>query len=60
MKLYGIAKEYWGGSSYSCNFSEDIELYISKENRDKQMQVYKSYKDTGDIIYNEFEVETED
>lgn len=31
MKIYGIAKEYWGGYSYSCDFSEDIELYISKE-----------------------------
>lgn len=60
MKIYGIAKEYWGGYSYSCDFSEDIELYISKDKRDEQMATYKSYEDTGDVIYNEFEVETED
>ena len=56
MKIYGIAKEYWDGYSYSCDFSEDIELYISKGKLDEQMAIYKSYKDTGDVIYKEFEV----
>lgn len=60
MKIYGIAKEYWGGNSYTCVFNEDIELYISKEKRDEQMAIYKSYKDTGDVIYSEFDIETED
>lgn len=60
MKIYGIAKEYWGGSSYTCVFNEDIELYISKEKRDEQMEEYNLYKVSGDIIYTPFDIETED
>lgn len=57
MKLYGIAKEYWGGNSYYCNYSEDIMLYQSEEKRDEE---FSKLKDNGDVINNKFEVETED
>lgn len=60
MKIYGIAKEYWGGSCYSCDYNEDIELYFDKNIRDEQFKEYKKLRDTGDIIYNMFEIETED
>lgn len=60
MKMYGIAKEYLGGSSYSCDYTEDIELYFNKETRDEKLEEYKKNKNTGDIIYNTFDIETED
>lgn len=60
MKMYGIAKEYWGGECYNCDYNEDIELYFNKKIRDERLEEYKNKKNIGDIIYNAFEIETED
>lgn len=57
MKLYGIAKEYWNGNSYSCNYDEDITIYFSKLKRDEDFYILK---DNGDVLHYKFEVETED
>lgn len=57
MKLYGIAKEYWNGNHYSCNYDEDITIYFSKLKRDEE---FAKMKDGGDVLHYKFEVETED
>ena len=57
MKIYGIIRTVWNGNSYSSNPDEDIFLYLSKEERDKNMPKSVS---NADIEYNTFETETED
>lgn len=57
MKLYGIAREYWNGGYYSCNYDEDITIYFSKLKRDEE---FAKMKDNGDVLHYKFEVETED
>ncbi len=37
MKVYGIIRTVWDGNSYSSNPNEDIFLYLSKEELDKDM-----------------------
>lgn len=54
MKVYGIARELWGGSSYYCDYSEDISLYFSKEKRDKEFDKLES---NGEVQYSRFEIE---
>ena len=57
MKIYGIIRTVWNGNSYSSNPDEDIFLYLSKEERDKNMLKCVS---NADIEYNTFETKTED
>lgn len=57
MKIYGIIRTVWNGNSYSSNPDEDIFLYLSKEERDKNMPKCVS---NADIEYNTFKTETED
>lgn len=57
MKLYGIIRKVWNGISYSSNPYEDISLYLSEDERDKDMA---KYVNNGDVQYDTFEIETED
>nr|CAJ1797346.1 hypothetical protein AUSP0029_00079 [uncultured phage] len=57
MKLYGIIRTVWNGSSYSSVPDEDILLYLSEDERDKDMA---QYVNNGDVQYDTFETETED
>lgn len=57
MKIYGIFRTVWSGNGYSSNPYEDIFLYLSKEERDKDMA---EYVNNADVQYDTFETETED
>lgn len=37
MKIYGIIRTVWNGSSYYSDPYEDILLYLSEDERDKGM-----------------------
>lgn len=37
MYIYGIIRTVWNGNNYVSNPNEDIFLYLSKEERDKEM-----------------------
>ena len=57
MKVYGIAREGWGGNNYYCDYSEDISLYFSKEKRDNEFDKLES---NGEVQYSRFETEVEE
>lgn len=51
MKIYGIIRTVWNGNSYSSNPDEDIFLYLSKEERDKNMP--STYNKDAEFAYDE-------
>ena len=57
MKIYGIIRTVWNGSSYSSNPYEDIFLYLRAAVPDKEMA---QCVNNGDVQYDTFETETED
>ncbi|MDC2381307.1 hypothetical protein AAAZ42_20020 [Bacteroides ovatus] len=58
MKIYGIIRTVWNGSSYYSDPYEDILLYLSEDERDKGMA---QYVNDGDVYqYNTFETETKE
>ena len=57
MRIYGIMAKYWNGTIYSTVPIEGISLYFSKELRDERRR--ELVRDV-DVIFMEFEIETED
>lgn len=58
MKIYGIIRTVWNGSSYYSDPYEDILLYLSEDERDKDMAQY--INDGNVYQYNTFETETKE
>lgn len=57
MKIYGIAREGWDGYKYSCNYNEDITLYTSEKERDKDYFTLVRTTRTSFFDYTRFETE---